>query len=95
MIIELLLAAFQGAFFAIFKYGPLASLQVPAISDSVMSRLYDYVHYLSYARDFISFFIPSDAFAFGVKAFLLLFAVEKLYPVLMWIIRKIPLINVS
>ncbi len=95
MIIEMILKAFQIAFLALFESGPLGALEIPALSDEVMSRLYDYLELLQYARNFITFFIPPEALEFGLEAFALLFLTEKLYPLIMWIIRKIPLLNIS
>lgn len=95
MIVELILAAFANAFQNLFSVGPLAGLDLPSLSDEVMAHMYSYLDLFGYARSFITFFIPPDAFEFGVEAFALLFLTEKLYPLLMWIIRKIPLLNIS
>ena len=68
---------------------------IPALSDDVMEKMYSYLDLFDYAAGFITFFIPPDAFRFGFKAVVLLFSVEKLYPVLMWLLRKIPFLNIS
>lgn len=68
----------------------LLYVNIPALSDEVMSNLYDYLHLFDYAAQFIGFFVPMNVFNYCLSAVFLLFVAEHLYPFLMWIIRKIP-----
>lgn len=69
----------------------LWNVRIPGLSDELMGKLYSYLDYLDYASQFIGFFIPISVFKPCLVAVLLLFSVEKLYPIIIWIVHKIPL----
>lgn len=69
----------------------LWNVRIPGFSDEMMQNLYSYLDYLTFAGQFIGFFIPVQVFKSCLVAVLLLFSVEKLYPLIMWVIHKIPL----
>lgn len=66
------------------------NVHIPGLSDELMSNLYNYLDYLTYAGQFIGFFIPMQVFKSCLVAVLLLFTAEKLYPMVMWVIHKLP-----
>ena len=92
MIIEWLLYALSNGLMSAPFW---VQLNIPSIPEDIMQRMYDYLDLFEYARCFIGFFIPGAAFEFGLTAFLILFAFEKLWPVIMWILNKIPFINID
>ncbi len=67
------------------------NVRIPGFSDELMDNLYKYLDYFTYAGQFIGFFVPMSVFKSCLVAVLLLFAAEHLYPVIMWVIHKIPL----
>lgn len=92
MIIEVLLDLLLDFIFMIFN--DLLPVGIPAISEDVMSNIYEYLDLFQYAKSFIVFFIPPAVFKFGFTAVSLLFAIEKLYPILAWVLQKIPFLNI-
>ena len=95
MLIEFLLDMLLNFIFNIFESSAMDVIEVPAISDEVMSNIYEYLDFFQYAKNIIAFFIPPKAFAFGFKWVLLLFAVEKLWPKITWLLKKIPFLGIS
>lgn len=73
-----------------FFNSTFSGLYIPGLSDDLMDNLYKYLDYLTYAGQIIGFFIPMSVFKSCLVAVLLLFAVEKAYPMVMWVIHKIP-----
>lgn len=90
MITELLLGSIMDLFFLLFD-GILANIHIPGLSDELMSNLYTYIDYFDYAGQFIGFFLPMSVFKSCLTAVIVLFSAKHLYPVIIWIIHKIPL----
>ena len=93
MIIEVVIEGILGLLFNTFD--KLLPVGIPGLSDEVMQHMYDYLDLFQYAKNFIVFFIPPNALKFGIDAVVLLFSVEKLYPLVIWVIKKIPFVNIQ
>lgn len=68
----------------------LSPVYIPGLSDDVMNNLYDFLNLFDYGAQFIGFFIPMSLFKSCLTAVFLLFLTEHLYPVVLWVIKKIP-----
>lgn len=90
MIVEMILEALRVIIMGVLDTF-MSAIHIPSIPEDVMQHMYEYLDLFVYARGFIGFFIPGAAFEFGASAFFILFTVEKIYPVIMWVIKKIPL----
>lgn len=85
MIVEKLLDILQSMLFGAFSF-----VDIPLLPDSLVQYIYDFFDILDYAKQFVAFFVPPTVFNMLSPMFLALFAIDKAYPVIMWIIRKIP-----
>lgn len=93
MILEVLIDVILN--FLIFLVESVIPGGIPGLPEEVMQHMYDYLDLFQYAKNFIVFFIPPKAFQFGLEAVVLLFSVEKLYPLVVWVLKKIPFINIQ
>lgn len=78
--------ALQSLFFTIFDF-----VNLPSIDDNIIFFIYDFVDLLDYATSIIGFFIPSGAWRLLYPIWVAMFSISHLYPLIMWIVRKIPL----
>lgn len=85
MVIEKLLLMIQSAIFAMLDF-----LNLPVLPDDFVNLIYDFFDLLDHAKQFILFFIPPGVFNLVCPVFLVLFAFEHTYSIVMWVIRKIP-----
>lgn len=85
MIVEFLLDALQKLLTGLFSF-----IQIPMFPDNVVQYLYDFLDILDYARAFIAFFIPPAVYKTLFPVFFAMFIINHGYPLIMWIIRKIP-----
>lgn len=85
MIVEFLLNGLQAMLFGAFSF-----IEIPLLPDGFVQQIYDFFDILDYAKQFIAFFIPPTVFNMLSPIFIALFVIDEGYPVIMWIIRKIP-----
>lgn len=85
MIVEVLLDGIQIMLFSVFSF-----INLPSFSDDVVSRLYEFIDLFEYASQFIAFFVPPSVSSTLYPIWFGLFSIDKLYPIVMWVIRKIP-----
>ncbi len=89
MIIEALFNLIYKIFSGIFS-----GINIPPAPADFESALVDFLGYLEFSSNLINLVLPINLDAF-FSAFFALFAFEKLYPVVMWILRKIPILNIK
>lgn len=89
MIIEAIVNFLVFCFCNLFN-STFINVYIPGLDDELMNNLYKYLDYLTYAGQFIGFFIPMSVFKSCLIAVLLLYTAEHVYPMLMWVIHKIP-----
>ncbi len=85
MIVEFLLNALQSLLTNLFSF-----INIPMFSEEVVGYLYDFLDILDHAKAFISFFIPPAVFNTLFPVFSAMFIINHGYPLIMWIVRKIP-----
>lgn len=85
MIVEALLNAIQSMLFAVFSF-----INLPSLPENVVTRLYEFIDLFEYASQFIAFFVPPSVSSTLYPIWFGLFSIDKLYPIVMWVIRKIP-----
>ena len=89
MIIEALLNVIYGLFNSI-----LSTLNIPAFPDEARESIVRYLYMLDNGSNLVGFVIPIDISIY-FTIFFSLFAFEHLYPVIMWILRKIPMLGIE
>lgn len=72
----------------------LDPLNVPGMPDDFIASIETFFGYFKHAADFIGFFLPINLVAFFTIWFAI-FAVHHAYPLIMWILRKIPFLNLK
>lgn len=85
MIVESLLDFLQDAFFFIFSW-----LNVPPMPPEVTDGINSFFELLNSGASFIGFFLPASIVKPFFAVFAAIFAVDRGYPFIMWIVRKIP-----
>lgn len=85
MIVEAILNAVKSLLFSVFSF-----LHIPQLPDQLLVYVSDFLDLLDYAKGFIAFFIPPSLFNFVLNVFTALFLIDHGYPLIMWIIHKLP-----
>ena len=89
MIIEALLNGIYNLFDSV-----LSALSIPAFPDEARESIVRYLLLLDNGSNLIGFIMPVDISIY-FTIFFSLFAFEHLYPVIMWILRKIPMLGIE
>lgn len=93
MIIESILNALKTVIFALFSW-----LDLPNMSDygseldNVISTIDEM---LNSAATLINLFLPWDIVRFGLPIVIVVMNFEHIYDFVMWIVRKIPMLNIK
>ncbi len=89
MIIEALLNLVYKIFSAVIE-----PLDIASAPDELLTAMTDFLGYFENGADLINIFLPINLGAFFI-VFGLIFAFDHLYPVIMWILRKIPFLGIE
>lgn len=86
----------EGLLTAIYNLlnGILSDLNIPDIPVEMETALTEFIGYLSYAENLVALVLPINLSPYFV-VFFAIFAFEHLYPVIMWILRKIPMLGIE
>ena len=90
MIIEMIMSAVSVVLKLLFGW-----ISLPAASPEISSMFDTFLDYVRSGFSFLSFFLPMDLVGALVSLFLLVFAFEHGYFIVMWIIKKIPVLNIK
>lgn len=93
MIIESILNALKSVIFAVFSW-----LDLPNLSDygDGFENGIEFIDImLGYAQNLINLFLPWDIVRFGLPIVLVVMNFEHIYDFIMWILRKIPMLNIK
>ena len=74
--------------------GILSSLNIPGIPAEMETAFEEFFVYLGYAKNLVGLVLPINLTPFFV-IFFAIFAFEHLYPVIMWILRNIPMLGIE
>lgn len=70
-------------------------VEFPAIPAPIEDALYTLLNYISGAMDFVFLIVPSEIIFVGLPIVLVVENFDKLYSVIMWIVRKIPFLGME
>lgn len=74
--------------------GILSSLDIPGIPPEMDAAFSEFFVYLGYAKNLVGLVLPINLTPYFV-VFFAIFGFEHLYPVIMWILRKIPMLGIE
>ena len=89
LIIEGLLNAIYNILSSLFS-----GLDIPGLPDETSQAILEFYNYLEFADGLINLVFPIDLGIY-FTIFFALFGFEHLYPVIMWILRKIPMLGIE
>lgn len=90
MIIELIMSAVSAVLKVLFGW-----INLPAASPEISETFDTFLTYVSSGVSFLAYFLPMDLVKALVTLFLLVFAFEHGYFIVMWLIKKIPVLNIK
>ncbi len=74
--------------------GILSNLSIPDIPVEMEDSIVEFLGYLSYAENLIAFVLPINLNPY-FTIFFAIFGFTYGYPVIMWILRKIPMLGIQ
>ena len=89
MIVESLLTMIFNLFNSI-----LSALNIPGMPEEMTQSFDTYVQYLYSARNLVALFLPINLTPY-FTLFACIFGFKYLYPLLMWVLRKIPMLGIK
>lgn len=93
MILESILNALKRVIFAIFSW-----LDLPNMADygTGFQEAFDLItDMLDSSKNLINLFLPWDIVRFGLPILIVVMNFEKVYNFIMWVVRKIPMLNIK
>lgn len=90
MIIELIMTAVSSVLKVLFAW-----INLPAASPEISAAFDQFLTYIESGVGFLAFFLPMDLVKVMISVFLLVYAFEHGYFIIMWIIKKIPALGVK
>lgn len=90
MIIELIMSAVSAVLKLLFAW-----INLPAASPEISAAFADFLTYVESGVSFLAYFLPMDLVKVMISVFLLVFAFEHGYWIVMWIIKKIPALGIK
>lgn len=91
MIIESLLNAIFSLFDTVFSV-----INIPSMPDGMPEQITNFLaDLLSYASSLISLFIPWSQVRVFFPILIVILASEEIYKLVMWVLRKIPMLGIS
>ena len=91
MIVEALL----NAIFAVLN-AAFSPINIPGLPDGMSAQISGFVSdMLNYASSLISLFIPWSQVKIFFPILIVILAAEDIYKLVMWVLRKIPMIGIS
>ena len=73
----------------------LSWVNVPSLSDDTLYDIEMFTDVLCSGANLIRYFIPTNIFHVGLPIFLFLLGFEYLYYLIMWILKKIPVVGIE
>lgn len=90
MIIELLLTAFFNIISLLF-----APINIPSIPVEVFIYIRSFISYIATGKAILSMFVPIDYFLVLFGIVIIIEAAILIYHFVMWILKKIPMVNIK
>lgn len=72
----------------------LKPIHIPSAPEDIATSMPKFLEYLEYGVSFFNLVIPVNILPFFV-VFLVMFSWNKLYPVIMWVLKKIPFLGIE
>lgn len=72
----------------------LSNLNIPSMPSEMDTALSEYLGYFYYAKNLIGLFLPINLTPY-FTIFFAIFGFKYGYPVIMWILRKIPMLGIE
>lgn len=97
MIVESVLTVFKKIIFALFSWLDIPSL-IEINEDAAVNigNAFSFIdNMLENARALINLFLPWDIVRFGLPIVIIVMNAEHIYHFIMWIARKIPMLNIK
>ncbi len=86
MVLEKIIDLVLGMLMGLFSW-----IELPGLPEEMLTSISSYLELLDAGAAFIGFFLPAKVIGPFFVIFFIIFGIDHLYPVIMWIIRKIPL----
>ncbi len=90
MILETLLNFIQSMIFGVFSW-----INLPEMPVDMEEGLYEFFELFEFGTSFLGFFIPGTVILPFFAIWALVFVLDHGYPIVMWIIRKIPFLGIE
>lgn len=72
-----------------------SAIDIPIIPAALVDIVQDIFGYLKDGMGIINFFLPLDRIAPAIDFFILIYAVVHGYKLVMWVLRKIPMLGIE
>lgn len=97
MIIEAILNALKGVIFTLFSWLNFPSLaEINSDAAENINAAFTFINEMMFnARTLINLFLPWDIVRFGLPIIIVIMNMEHIYHFIMWVVRKIPMLNVK
>lgn len=89
MIIELILNALKNVLFAVFSW-----INIPGFPDELLSGLYSFLDIIFNNLSLLGFFVRPITIQIVIPILIILLNFDKVYKFTMWILKKIPMLNI-
>lgn len=89
MIIELLLNSLKAVIFAVFSW-----INIPGFPDDILNGLYNFLDLIFNNLTLLGFFIRPITLQIVIPILIILLNFDKIYKFTMWILKKIPMLNI-
>ena len=89
MIITLILNALKGLIFGVFSW-----INIPGFPDELMNSLYSFLDIIFGNLNLLGFFIRPITLTILIPVLIILLNFEEVYKFIMWILKKIPMLNI-
>lgn len=89
MIIELLLNSLKAVIFAVFSW-----INIPGFPDDMLNGLYNFLDLIFNNLTLLGFFIRPITLQIVIPILIILLNFDKIYKFTMWILKKIPMLNI-
>ena len=90
MIITLILNALRGLLFGVFSW-----INIPGFPDDIMNGVNNFLDIIFGNLSLLGFFIRPVTLSIVIPILILLLNFEEVYKFVMWILKKIPVLNIK
>lgn len=90
MIVELLLSLVKNILFFVFS-----PLKLPSLPTEMITSVNSFLDLIFSNLDILGFFIRPSTFSIFIPIIIILINFNKIYSVFMWILKKVPFLNIQ